>query len=70
MVNQLDVLKKSEQLIGKKCQLKMKSGETISGIIDKIEVNSKVTQLRIALLVNDKSFVTPLINVEELIELE
>lgn len=66
----MEVLKKSEQLIGKKCQLKLKSGEIISGIIEKIEADSKVTQLRITLLVEAKSFIIPLLKVEELIELE
>ena len=71
MVNQLDVLKKSEQLIGKKCQLKLKSGDIHSGIIDKFEVDSKVTQLRLTLLIEDnKVLIIPLSKIEELIELE
>ena len=41
-----------------------------SGIIEKIEADSKVTQLRITLLVEAKSFIIPLLKVEELIELE
>ena len=70
MVNQLDILKRAEQLIGKKCQIKMKSGEIISGIMEKIEADSKVTQLRITLLVEEnKGLVIPLSKVEELIEL-
>ena len=71
MVNQLDVLRKSEQLVGKNCQIKLKSTEVISGVIEKIEVDSKVTQLRLTLIVKEnKSCVIPLLKVEELYVLE
>ncbi len=71
MVNQLDILKRIEELINKKCQLKLKSGEIFTGLIDKFEVNSKVTQLRITLLIeeNEKEIFL-LSKIEELIELE
>lgn len=48
------MIEQLEKLKGKKCNLKLKIGDSYSGVLKKIEININTTELRIVFVIEEK----------------